>query len=169
MIGKDELAEAARYNDAEVEGDAESFARFFTSRNIDLEGMVYVAQQRALRAVMTSFMGVDPSELNQPLNAPHRVVDMPDHLRALLPILTASVIDGVAMMARTREIRDQTTVTEEMPYSVSEVMDVHGTLREYGVLLGRFTREDDAVAFIDTRPKVRREAGHYSLDGPDRQ
>lgn len=121
MIGKNELAEAARYNDAEVEGDAESFAHFFTNRSIDLEGMVYVAQQRALRAVMTSFMGVHPSELNQSLSAPLQLVDVPDNLRSLLPVLAASVVDGVAMMARAQEIAQRTQPeTFELPQAMRE-------------------------------------------------
>ena len=62
MIGKTAFAEAARNSDALTEeyGLQQTLRR----RGIDLAGVMYIAQQRALRAAMI-FDGQDPTELSR--------------------------------------------------------------------------------------------------------
>jgi hypothetical protein len=50
MIGKDQIAEAARYADAGAE--EHGLQTYLRGHDIDHEGLMYVANQRALRAVM---------------------------------------------------------------------------------------------------------------------
>lgn len=60
MIGKDEIAEGVRYADARVEETGDMPA-FWTSRDVDIEGLMYVAMQRGLRVVMIE-KGISPNQ-----------------------------------------------------------------------------------------------------------
>jgi hypothetical protein len=91
MIGKDELAEAARYADARAE--ELGLQEWAKQVGVDIDGLVYVANQRALRAAMI-VDGQDPT--NMPLDR-MTTVRLSPAVRELLPFLTTVVIDGFAL------------------------------------------------------------------------
>lgn len=95
MIDKDLLGEAARFNDAQAEEIG--LPAFAEQHGIDLQGLLYLAEQRGLRGILTLVMGVDPATLNMPLDAPKVPIDLPENMRALLPLIQAAVVDGICI------------------------------------------------------------------------
>lgn len=85
---------ASRYADASMgeHGDLEKWA---AHHGVELPNLIHLSQQRALRAVMTQFMGVDPGAMNLSLSD-ERVVAVPKDLLALMPLLQSMFIDGWA-------------------------------------------------------------------------
>lgn len=90
MIGRDEIAEAARYADAQAE--ELGLAGWALDKDLSLDGMVYVASQRALRAAMT-LDGQDPRTLSK---TEASLVRLPPELHDMVPLLAAVYMDGFA-------------------------------------------------------------------------
>lgn len=90
MIGRDEIAEAARYADARM--TELGLPAWMVAYDLDQEGVVYVASQRALRAGMM-VEGRDPTELPQDRLS---LVRLRPSTQRLLPLLTANWLDGFA-------------------------------------------------------------------------
>jgi hypothetical protein len=90
-ITKSELAEAARNTDALTEeyGLQETLRR----RGTDLAGVMYIAQQRALRAAMI-FDGKDPTGLSRTETTQ---IQLSPRAEEVLTILQAVALDGVAI------------------------------------------------------------------------
>lgn len=59
MIGKEQIAEAMRYADAIIEEHGD-FGAFWRKHDVDADGLVYVAMQRALRVIMME-KGLNPN------------------------------------------------------------------------------------------------------------
>lgn len=91
MIGRDELAESARYQDALAE--EHKWLDYCKLVNVDPEGLEYVAHQRALRAVML-IDGQDPSKRSR---TEKTTVDLSPQAESLLLPLTALAMDGIAI------------------------------------------------------------------------
>lgn len=101
-IGRDELAEASRYLDAMSE---EHPVPFIVERyGVDIDGLVYVAQQRALRAAMV-LDGQDPRLLSR---TELSSVKLSPEAEALMPTLAAVVLDAI-MVGLTVEQRRRMT------------------------------------------------------------
>jgi hypothetical protein len=91
MIGRNELAEAARYNDAiSEERGFEGWAR---SYDVDPEGLQYIAEQRALRVAML-IDGIDPRKMSR-TEMTH--VALTPEVRELMTSLTALAMDGIGI------------------------------------------------------------------------
>ena len=91
MIGEMAFAEAARNTDALTAeyGLQETLRR----RGIDLAGVMYIAQQRALRAAMI-FDGQDPTALSRTETTQ---VQLSPRAQEVMAILQAVALDGVAI------------------------------------------------------------------------
>ena len=91
LITKSELAEAARNSDAFTAeyGLQETLRR----RGIDLAGVMYIAEQRALRAARI-FDGQDPTELSRTETTQVR---LSPRAQEVMAILQAVALDGVAI------------------------------------------------------------------------
>ena len=91
MITKSELADAARYTDALTEeyGLQETMRR----QGIDLAGVMYIAEERALRAAMI-FDGQDPTELSRTETTQ---VQLSPPAQEVMATLQAVALDGVAI------------------------------------------------------------------------
>jgi hypothetical protein len=74
MIAKDQIAEIVRYNDAIAE-EHDDMPGYFAQRNIDIDGLTYVAMQRGLRVVMLN-KGINP---NQPHTISVSLTDAEQH------------------------------------------------------------------------------------------
>lgn len=85
---------AARAADAAMgeHGDLPDWAAQY---GVELEPLVMLAQQRALRGVMTTFMGFDPEDLNLSLDE-LRLIEVPEWYLTLIPVFAALYIDGWA-------------------------------------------------------------------------
>lgn len=103
MIDKDLLGEAARFNDAQAE--ELGLPKWAEQHDVDLQGLLYLAEQRGLRGILTLVMGVDPATLNRPLDSPGMPVDLPENMRALLPLIQAAVVDGICIGIKARQLR----------------------------------------------------------------
>lgn len=90
MIGKDQIAEAARNADAHAE--ELGLPDYCKQKGIDLEGLAYVAQQRAMRAVAVSIDG-RPPETFQNMRE-RRVIRLSPLAERLVPILAATWMDA---------------------------------------------------------------------------
>lgn len=90
MIGRDEIAEAARYADARM--TELGLPAWMVAYDLDQDGLMYVASQRALRAAMM-WEGRDPRELD-----PSRLslVRLGAQGERLMPLATANWLDGFA-------------------------------------------------------------------------
>ena len=91
MIGRDELAESARYMDALSE--EHGFEKWAELQHINPEGLMYVAQQRALRAALL-MDGQDPRLLSR---TEKTKVTLSPVIRDLLPALSALAMDGMGI------------------------------------------------------------------------
>ena len=91
MITKSEVADAARYTDALTEeyGLQETMRR----QGIDLAGVMYIAEERALRAAMI-FDGQDPTELSRTETTQ---VQLSPPAQEVMATLQAVALDGVAI------------------------------------------------------------------------
>jgi hypothetical protein len=94
MIGKDQLAEAVRYNDA-ISEEGRGLPRLLADLGIDAEGATYVAYQRALRA-LALVKGGDP-EVWGGIAA---LGGLTAEQQAILSTLAAAFLDGLAAHAR---------------------------------------------------------------------
>jgi hypothetical protein len=91
MIDKKAFSEAAQDTDAFAsEYGLEEWIR---SNDIDEEAMVWVLQQRALRAAMI-IDGIDPRTMSRTESTE---VSLRPETEALLPVLQAAVLDGIAL------------------------------------------------------------------------
>jgi len=91
VIGKDELAESARYLDAlSDEHELDSVAHMLS---LDPEGLMYVAEQRALRAAML-LDGNDPRKLDRTQKTQ---VTLSEEASSMMPLLTSLMMDGVCI------------------------------------------------------------------------
>lgn len=88
MLNRDDIARACRHNDAIVE-ESGDLPGFFTERDVDFDGLTYLAEQRALRVAMI-LDGQDPNP-SRP-----RAISLPPHLNALMPMFASLFIDGFA-------------------------------------------------------------------------
>ena len=91
MIGMEELAESSRYMDAISE--ERGFDGWCNSMNIDSEALMYVAEQRALRAAML-LDGQDPTLLSR---TEKTAITLSERVRDLMPTLTALAMDGIGI------------------------------------------------------------------------
>lgn len=90
MITEADLKEAVRYVDARAE-EMGDLAHYWTGR-VEMSGFEHVAKQRALRACML-MAGQDPQALDRRTPT---IIDLPDEIAQLQPILTAIWMDGFA-------------------------------------------------------------------------
>jgi hypothetical protein len=97
MIGKDEIAEAARYADARAE--ELGLPGWCEANGVDLTGLLYVADQRALRAAMV-MEGQNPQSLSP---TEFSVVKLKPSTKALIPFLTSVILDGFAIGLTAKE------------------------------------------------------------------
>src|SRR3954454_5480899 len=95
MIGRDELAESARYSDAMSE--EHGFEGWAKHQGIEVDGLHYVAAQRALRAAML-MDGQDPSLLSR---TEKTRINLSPHVEVLLPSLTALTMDSLVIGIQT--------------------------------------------------------------------
>jgi len=91
MIGQDELAESARYMDALSE--EHGFTDWARLMSLDPEGMMYVAEQRALRAAML-MDGQDPTLLSR---TEKTKITLSPEVQKLMPHLTGLSMDGMGI------------------------------------------------------------------------
>lgn len=91
MIDRKALLEAARNNDAMSE--EYGIEEWLRRRDIDPAGLIYVVKQRALRSAML-LDGQDPTALSRTEETP---VTLSDDAEAMMPILQAAVLDGIAI------------------------------------------------------------------------
>ena len=91
MITRDALLEAARYSDARSE--EHGIDEWAAQNDIDLEGLMYVAQQRALRSAMI-MDGMDPTLLSR--TEPTEIT-LSDEAAAAMKYLAAVCMDGIAI------------------------------------------------------------------------
>lgn len=89
MIDRKQFAESARYMDAQAE--ELGFEGFVAAKGVDLPGLLYIAEQRALRAAMMAD-GQDPTKLSR---TQLTAVNLSPGARQLMPILQAAVMDGI--------------------------------------------------------------------------
>ena len=91
MIGIDELAEAARFQDAlSEEHDFDDYCRII---GVDYDGFQYLANQRALRCAMM-LDGLDPSKMSRTEKTP---INLSPRAQQLMSHLTALAMDGIAI------------------------------------------------------------------------
>lgn len=92
MLGKDEIAEATRYADARAE--ELGLPGWCAAYDIELKGLMYVAEQRALRAVA---LGIDkrPPDTFRDLTA-RRVIRLSPLAEMLAPLFAATWMDAFA-------------------------------------------------------------------------
>lgn len=93
MIDKDEIARATRDADARVE--ELGLIGWCSAYDIELSGLLYVAEQRATRAVMLGIDKRDPSILNPDILA-RRVVRLSPLAAQLAPLFAATWTDAFA-------------------------------------------------------------------------
>jgi|SRR4051794_23880089 hypothetical protein len=91
MIGVDELAESARYQDALAE--EHEFEDHCKLLGVDQEAIEYVAHQRALRCAML-LDGQDPRALSRTEKTP---IDLSPAAQQMMPTLAALSLDGIAI------------------------------------------------------------------------
>ena len=87
MITRADIAKAVREADAEAEGG--DFASYWRDRAVDLNGLSYVAEQRALRICMI-MQGLRP-DLDRPVE-----VRMTKTMKDLFPLFAGAFMDGFA-------------------------------------------------------------------------
>lgn len=97
MIGKDEIAKAAR--DADDQASELGLPGWCEANGVDLTGLLYVAEQRALRAAMV-MEGQDPRTLSR---TEFSVVELKPSSKALIPFLTSVILDGFAIGVTAKE------------------------------------------------------------------
>ena len=91
MIGVDELAESARYQDAlSEEHEFEDYCRLIS---VDPEGLQYIANQRALRVAMM-LDGIDTRTMSRTEKTP---INLSPRAQELMTHLTALSMDGIAI------------------------------------------------------------------------
>jgi hypothetical protein len=91
MIGVDELAESARYQDAlSEEHEFEDYCKLI---GVDVEGLQYIANQRALRVAMM-IDGIDPRTMSRTEKTP---INLSPEAQRLMSHLTALSMDGIAI------------------------------------------------------------------------
>lgn len=88
MLGKDEFAEAARYSDARAE--EHGLEEYMRQLGVDVPGLVYLVNQRALRAVMT-LEGRNPNVWRT------TVVKLSAEGERLLPYFASAEMDGIVI------------------------------------------------------------------------
>jgi hypothetical protein len=98
MIGKDELAEAARYADAQSE--ELGLPDWCGQHGVDLNGMSEVALQRAIRAAYM-YDGGDPRKL--PRSGPLFPVKLSPTANRLVPLFATLAMDGMAIGIAAKE------------------------------------------------------------------
>lgn len=86
-IDRDRILTAVRNADRETE--IHGLQHWMQSHNVSISGLIYVANQRALRGAMV-IDGQDPT------NRTTTVVDLPPEIEAQLPTIAATWIDGFA-------------------------------------------------------------------------
>ncbi|HWI69517.1 MAG TPA: hypothetical protein VNS88_14280 [Nitrospiraceae bacterium] len=91
MIGKDELSESARYMDALSE--EHGFDKWADLTNVHPDGLMYVAEQRALRAAML-IDGQDPTLLSRTQKTS---ITLSPEVQKLMPHLTGLSMDGIGI------------------------------------------------------------------------
>lgn len=103
MLDKDAIATACRYNDAQLAELGDSLEAWATQNEIDINGLIYVAEQRAIRAGLVA-SGVDPRRLSRTHFS--RVALSPEQGREL-PMRMALWMDafGAGVLAARQEQR----------------------------------------------------------------
>lgn len=91
MIGRDELAESARYQDALSE--EHGWEEFCKVVGVEPMGLHYIAQQRALRMAML-LDGQDPRLLSR---TEKTAVTLSDRATDMMPNLAALAMDGIVI------------------------------------------------------------------------
>ncbi len=144
---------AARHADASV--GKGGMVQWAAEQGVAVDALVHLAEQRAIRCILTLFMGYDPDSLDSPVGSPPRRVHIPSHLRELIPQIAATFIDGWACHLHTVEppkhkfsvlVRDATEAEcEELaeglasPIDGAAAIEVNGHLvavhDEYGTLV----------------------------------
>lgn len=85
----------ARAADSILEEHGNDLPAWATQADVDLEKLIHLANQRALRCILTGFMGLSPSELNLRASE-ERAYAIPSHLEQFIPVFAACFIDGWA-------------------------------------------------------------------------
>lgn len=101
MIGRNELAEACRYNDARAEEHVgtmgDGLAAVVRDLGLDMDGVTYVSTQRALR-VMGILRHGDPQAIQTTMDLARVMNDPQD--RMLFGLIATTWLDGVAAHAQ---------------------------------------------------------------------
>lgn len=89
MLTKDNIAEAVRYADARSE-ELGTLDAYCEAEGVELSGLVYVANQRALRMAMI----LDGQHPNPPGAARVSAVELPPEVERLIPVFASAWLDG---------------------------------------------------------------------------
>lgn len=92
MIGKVEISTAAR--DADAVAEEIGLPGWAEREGVDLSGLQYVADQRALRAAYMLVDGGNPLDLQTGM---FKTLRLSPAARGLMPLLTAVWVDGFAI------------------------------------------------------------------------
>lgn len=93
MITQDQMAEAARHADALLE-EHQDIPRYWRERGVDLDGLIHVAVQRGLRAVMIK-RGEKPGDIIRPAS-----VRLSKREEVMVKTYAAMFLDGFAVRDR---------------------------------------------------------------------
>lgn len=109
MIGKDQIAEATRYADARAE--ELGLPGWCSAYDISLDGLVYVAEQRALRAVA---LGIDNLPQTALPTTARRPIRLSSQAAKLTPLFAATWMDAFAAGFTTKQQQVDPAVAEPM-------------------------------------------------------
>jgi hypothetical protein len=98
VIGREELSEAARYTDALAEEN--NYETVIQRLDADPAGLMYVAQQRALRVAMV-IDGMDPRTMSR---TEKTAIKLSDQAESLMTHLTALAMDGITIGMAAKQI-----------------------------------------------------------------
>lgn len=100
MIDRRTIMEAARYTDATLGEHGDDIERFVVAEEVELAGLVYAAEQRAVRMAMI-LDGKDPRRMSQTHFT--RVLLSP-RAQAMIPTLAATWMDAFMAGRRATQI-----------------------------------------------------------------
>ncbi len=85
----------SRAADSILEEHGNDLPAWATQAGVELDHLIHLANQRALRVVLVSFMGVDPDEMKVGVNT-KLAYHIPPEFKQLIPVLAAAFVDGWA-------------------------------------------------------------------------
>lgn len=102
MIDRDKFAEAARYSDAQ--SDEHGLENYLARKGIDLNGLLHITEQRAMRVAMLAIDGATEQEMRQ-INATNEptIVRLSPQAQHMMPALQAALLDGIVIGVTVKE------------------------------------------------------------------